>query len=666
MLAAALPLAAFVRNQRSSGRPLFVAEPHAIAYRIHSGTAAGLCNRDGGLTIAADSTPTAALLAAFQTWSRIEGSSVAFLDPVPEADGTARTDSVNLITFADTPSNRALTFGAIAVTRLFSETDGALADTDVIFNPEMPFSTTLEEGTFDIQGALTHELGHALGLDHSGSATATMFATTTRGSARLRSLSDDDRAFVRDVYPSETPRDVGTIEGVVRSPGGGVIIGAIVTAFDPERNIAVSGISEANGTFRIPQLPPGNYRLIAEPLDGPAEPFQMSFPRRNANTNFRTLVSVFTTAVAANEIAQVELAIEAGAPAYNLRGLGAARPGSEPETRAGAVLERGGIYEVSVHGEGLDDPAIALESLQILGTGVEILATPLERGRVGFGNGDDFPSLHFTVRVAGDTPLGLASLLLQTASGDAAFTSGFEVVTARAVPRFTSAGVVNAATFLDGPIAPGSLLSIFGTDLAATAEGARLDPVTGRVADLLGGVSVRFNGAPAPLLFVSSGQVNVQAPADLPLGQVVVTLDRDGVRSGPAVVEAVPAAPGLFAHPAGGALALHPDGSLNGPENPAPRGSFVSLFGVGAGAVSPALESGELAAPAPLSLVDSSVAATVGGLPAQVTFAGMAPGFAGLLQVNIRIPEDAPVGDATPLLVRIGGAAAPISTIAIR
>ncbi|MEZ5397014.1 MAG: hypothetical protein R2724_30140 [Bryobacterales bacterium] len=140
----------------SSARRFYVAHPERIEYRVHSATDAGMVNQDGAVIITAGSTPTAALLAAFETWNQVAGTTVAFATPTPEPDGAAMPDGINLVTFEDTPNNRALTFGAIAVTRLLSDVDGALEDTDIVFNPEMPFSTTLEEGTFDIQGTLTH------------------------------------------------------------------------------------------------------------------------------------------------------------------------------------------------------------------------------------------------------------------------------------------------------------------------------------------------------------------------------------------------------------------------------------------------------------------------------------------------------------------------------
>ena len=669
-MAAVIPALGYVRNERAAGVPLFVAAPEAVRYRVHSATAAGMTNLDGEPTIPAGSTPTAAVLAAFEAWSRVEGSSVEFAAPIAEPDGTARADGVNLITFADTPGNRALTFGAIAVTRLQSDANGAFTDTDIVFNPDMPFSTTLEAGTFDIQGALTHELGHALGLDHSGSATSVMFATTVRGSKRLRALSQDDTAFAMEAYPSDVPQETGAIEGVVRLTGGGAVDGAIVTAFDPAGNVTVSAITGSDGRYRLARLPAGSYGLVAEPLDGPATPFQMSFLRRGANTAFRSQVlggaaAPLLTAVTADSVATADLTVEDGLPAYNLIGLSAVAPGQEPVTRAGGELERGGIYEVAADGPGLDDLAITLDSLRVLGSGVEILPTPLKRDTTRLSDGTQYPSLHFTVRVAEDSPLGTASLALSAPGGEAVFTAAFRVIEAEPAPRYFADGVVNAASFAGGAVAPGVLVSIFGEDLAPTALGGYFDPVTGRVADLLGGVSVRFNGRPAALLFVSPGQINAQAPADLEPGQTTLTIDRNGVRGAAALIETASAAPGLFAASDGGALALHTDGSLNAPANPLRRGDFVSLFGAGAGAVSPALAVGEPAPASPLSLVEQAVTVEIGGRLADVSFAGMAPGFAGLVQINARVPADAPAGGAVPLLVRVGGIAAPLRSLSI-
>jgi len=114
------------------------------------------------------------------------------------------------------------------------------------------------------------------------------------------------------------------------------------------------------------------------------------------------------------------------------------------------------------------------------------------------------------------------------------------------------------------------------------------------------------------------------------------------VASSPASVTVAAAAPGIFVYGNNWAVVLNQDYSLNGPSNPAKAGSYVMLYGTGAGAVNPAVPTGSAApaSPSPLSTV-TNVTATIQGVPAvpaTVTFQGLAPGFVGLLQVNLQVP----------------------------
>jgi uncharacterized protein (TIGR03437 family) len=103
-------------------------------------------------------------------------------------------------------------------------------------------------------------------------------------------------------------------------------------------------------------------------------------------------------------------------------------------------------------------------------------------------------------------------------------------------------------------------------------------------------------------------------------------------------------------------MAFNQDGSLNGSSNPAARGSFVSLFGTGQGAISPPLVSGQLASLAePFNRVVSAVSVNIGSLPADLAFAGMAPGLAGVFQINARVPLDSPTGAEIPIELTIAG-----------
>ena len=213
-------------------------------------------------------------------------------------------------------------------------------------------------------------------------------------------------------------------------------------------------------------------------------------------------------------------------------------------------------------------------------------------------------------------------------------------------PLIADSGVVNAATYLPGPgIAPGSYVSIFGANLSLGSGSA----FTSRLPVSINTVSVSFDvpeaglSVPGHLIYVSPRQVNVQVPWEL-RGQTSVRMKVD-IQSASGAVFTVPVtdySPGIFADSSGG-LAVT-------------RGSTISLYGTGFGPVNHQPASGD---PAPdassTTLVVPTV--TVGGVPAKVEFSGLAPGYAGLYQVNVTIPPDAPVG-LQQLTVAVNGVAA--------
>jgi uncharacterized protein (TIGR03437 family) len=237
-------------------------------------------------------------------------------------------------------------------------------------------------------------------------------------------------------------------------------------------------------------------------------------------------------------------------------------------------------------------------------------------------------------------------------------------------PAFTAAGVVQAASFVTGPVAPGEIVTIFGSNLGPAASvGAAIDPATNRLSTTRGGVTVLFNDIPGAPFYVQRDQINVQAPYDLAsqTSARIVVRYLDSV-SAPITVPVAAAIPGIFTASSGRGQAalLNQDFSYNSAANPALLGSVVQIYLTGQGATNPLVLTGQLpTAPYPVPALPVTV--SIGGRPARTTFAGLAPGFAGLLQVNAIVPDDVVPGDNVALTVSVGDAGTQTGvTIAVR
>ena len=223
-------------------------------------------------------------------------------------------------------------------------------------------------------------------------------------------------------------------------------------------------------------------------------------------------------------------------------------------------------------------------------------------------------------------------------------------------PPSTNLAVVSAASLKsEAPIAPGQILSLFGAGLGP-AQGI----AAGLPASELGGTQVLFNGHLAALFYVSATQINLQAPYSIegsPSAEVQVV--NAGIVRARGTVQVTAAAPSIFT--AGGtgsgpAAALNEDGTYNSETNPTPRGSVVVLFATGEGRTNPTSVEGRLAAGFPLPAPVLPVSVKVAGYTADVLFAGSAPGFAGLIQVNVRIPNGFVPPGSQPVTLQVGTA----------
>jgi uncharacterized protein (TIGR03437 family) len=217
----------------------------------------------------------------------------------------------------------------------------------------------------------------------------------------------------------------------------------------------------------------------------------------------------------------------------------------------------------------------------------------------------------------------------------------------------------NAASGNASAVAPGSLVSIYGSGFATSAAGASSFPLP----PTLGGASVAINGVTAPILFASPTQLNVQIPFSTAAGTATIGVSVGGASIGTTSIPIQTSAPGLFLLPQGFAAVLNQDGVINSQSAPATAGSVIAAFLTGLGAVSPPVATGAAASGSHLSLVTADVTALIGNTPAQVQFAGLAPGFAGLYQVNVQVPQL--TSGQYPLQIVAGGAASNAATIAV-
>lgn len=221
--------------------------------------------------------------------------------------------------------------------------------------------------------------------------------------------------------------------------------------------------------------------------------------------------------------------------------------------------------------------------------------------------------------------------------------------------------VANAASNATDGVAPGMVVALYGSNLGpANLVGLELTPDRTAISTTLVRTRILFDGVPAPLIYVSSTQCSAIVPygvANRATTEIVVEVD--GQRSASLRTPVVAALPGIFSldQTGGGAGAiLGSDFRLNGPGNPVARGGTVLVYATGEGLVGPVVADGAVIG-TDLSRPRLPVSATVGGVPARVDYAGNVAGLvAGVMQVNVVIPDTAPSGPAVPIVITVGTA----------
>jgi uncharacterized protein (TIGR03437 family) len=246
-------------------------------------------------------------------------------------------------------------------------------------------------------------------------------------------------------------------------------------------------------------------------------------------------------------------------------------------------------------------------------------------------------------------------------------------------PTVSPGGVLNSASFdKTMPVAPGSLISIFGSNLASSTASADSVPLS----TVLNNVSVTVNGVAAPIHDIFHGpsfdQLNVQLPVETLSGTAQVVVTNNQLSSAATPVQVGPFSPGIFAFNASSgqqiAIAINnadaslaaPAGSIPGiATHPAHSGDVLILLATGLGAVSPPIQNGQ-ASTDTTRTTDTKPVVMVGGVAAQVLFSGLST-FVGVNQINIQLAPGTPSGSAVPVQILMGGlASTDKTTIAVQ
>jgi hypothetical protein len=402
-------------------------------------------------SIAPDSDVMGAVRRAFNRWSTAANikfeevsSKVQSISPVSGGDG------ISLITIAETAENLAIFGGGHnpARTRVFYDQEtGEIVEADIAINPHpigadgtpLQFSTDGTPGTYDLESTLMHEIGHFLGLDHSNVIGSTMQPHQgVNGTYKLpafteRTLSEDDRTKLLSLYGSL--EGLCAIEGkLTNSSLGGYPVplqGAHVWVEESgSGRVVASGITAANGNYRIESIPAGQYRVLTEYVDGPAatEVSSGSVPMNSGNSGnpantargqrpFRSVElrnRVRLRANATTRINSVLVPPQSGPPMLKPRFLG-----TNGELSATPLpAEAGKKLTIYVGGEGVDQVPISGISVTSPFMTIDPESLTLQQ----FGT--SFPVVGFDVTVAPHASFGDYSIRLQSHSGEVAYLPG--------------------------------------------------------------------------------------------------------------------------------------------------------------------------------------------------------------------------------------------------
>jgi uncharacterized protein (TIGR03437 family) len=237
-------------------------------------------------------------------------------------------------------------------------------------------------------------------------------------------------------------------------------------------------------------------------------------------------------------------------------------------------------------------------------------------------------------------------------------------------PVLAIGGEVSAAGLTATPLAPGGFVSLFGSNLATGLNSAPSLPLP----DMIAGTQVVLAGQALPLQFVSANQINAIVPYGLPVNAALqLSVQRNGYSSLPETVVLAAAQPAVFTqNQSGQGAGIVVDVKADGSSfevttaHPASAGDAVVIYCAGLGELQTTLAAGSAAPSSPLAWTANPVTVSIGGQTAKVLYAGLAPGFAGLYQVDAVVPAAVSTGADVPVVLTVAGISSAPVTIAIQ
>jgi uncharacterized protein (TIGR03437 family) len=326
-------------------------------------------------------------------------------------------------------------------------------------------------------------------------------------------------------------------------------------------------------------------------------------------------------------------------------------PGIRSDSFALIAVDSAGITSLVSTTDSIDIPAVQPTASCAVGASSAHLVRLDPAGGVIQSSYLDLPSPGFTgISVGLTSATVLAWTMFENWEHGQQALSSYELrlvkLTAQPGSTVMLSCVGNGATFRNAALAPGEIISVFGSGIGPVSPVWPQPGVDQRFPTQLANAELTFDGVPAPLLYVSNTQINAVTPFHLSTTTVTqMCIHYAGKTSNCMPIQAIAAAPGLFRTPGtNSAAAVNQDGTVNGPENRAPRGSIVSLFATGLGSVTPEMTDGAIAR-FPLPVQDLPIyvmvpsefqAISVWG---NVLYAGPAPfEIGGVSQVNVQVP----------------------------